>query len=148
MQSCKLNIILLNTLVTLYKSGTLLLNSPWLRGRGGGGRKWNYYILPLLSKGWNYEFRQCWCMCLLTTGLCTSQKALSWLSRIFLSILSLFLSTLLTSQQWRVSSVNHSASVDKRPQLEQIFQKTHKDSLCLCFCLHKNELPLPGKCSL
>lgn len=31
---------------------------------------------------------------LLTTGLCTSQNALSWLSRIFLSILSLFLSTL------------------------------------------------------
>lgn len=30
----------------------------------------------------------------LTTGLCTSQNALSWLSRIFLSILSLFLSTL------------------------------------------------------
>lgn len=29
-----------------------------------------------------------------TTGLCTSQKALSWLSRIFRSILSLFLSTL------------------------------------------------------
>lgn len=34
----------------------------------------------------------------LTTGRCTSQNARSWLSRIFLSILSLFLSTLAMSQ--------------------------------------------------
>lgn len=34
-----------------------------------------------------------------TTGLCTSQKALSWLSRIFRSILSRFLSTLREKQK-------------------------------------------------
>lgn len=84
---------------------------------------------------------------LLTTGLWTSQNALSWLSRIFLSILSLFLSTLSKWQQWRVSKTNWTTSTQKATP-EQISPQTHNDSLCLCFCLHENELPLPGKCSL
>lgn len=44
----------------------------------------------------------------LTTGLCTSQKALSWLSRIFLSVLSFFLSIL----HMRSVRVRHTACIN------------------------------------
>lgn len=75
-----------------------------------------------------------------TTGLCTSQKALSWLSRIFRSILSLFLSTLgkkrraeLFWQGWSQPGMSHSNG---------------GNLLCLCFCLHKNKFPFPGESAL
>lgn len=92
---------------------------------------------PILCKGWAGCCRQQQGR-VLTTGLWTSQNALSWLSRIFLSILSLFLSTLSTSQQWTMS-VNCRASLDPRGYLEHTSPRLTRTHLaCASACMKMN----------
>ena len=81
-------------------------HSRWMEEEVGGGN------LPCTDRG------------LLTTGRWTSQKALSWLSRIFLSVLSFFLSIL------------HTRSVGERnvdgSQAAEWSEDKERISICVC----------------
>lgn len=87
-----------------------------------------------------------------TTGLCTSQKALSWLSRIFRSILSLFLSTLGKTRRaelfWQSWSRYEPLTLERELVLPACVSGSDRNLLCLCFCLHKNKFPFPGEGAL